>query len=94
MDRVHALNSGFCNANGERKIFVNVTKCHKLTKALEQQAYDDNTKMPDKKNGHDNKGIDALGYLVSFLLPIRATRKPVNRTGNNSVITSNEWSVF
>ena len=94
MDRVHALNSGFCNANDDRKIFVNTIKCPKLTKALEQQAYDENTKMPDKKNGHDNKGIDALGYLVSFLFPVRSTRKPANRTDNNSVITSNEWSVF
>ena len=94
MDRVHALNSGFCNANNERKIFVNTVKCPKLTKAVEQQAYDDNTKMPDKKNGHDNKGIDALGYLVSFLFPVRSTRKPINRTSETTFVANSDWNIF
>lgn len=94
MDRVHSVNSMYCNANGERRLFVNTSLCPKLTKATEQQAYDDNTKMPDKKNGHDNKGIDALGYLVSFLFPVRATRKPVNRISNETHISNSDWSAF
>jgi len=72
MDRVNSMNTLFSNSKGERRLFVNVNKCPKLTKAVEQQSYDENTKLPDKKNGHDNKGIDALGYLTSKLFPVRA----------------------
>lgn len=94
MDRVLALNSGFCNANGERHVFINTNLCPKATKAVEQQAYDENTHMPDKKNGHDNKGIDALGYLVAYLFPVRASRKAVIRENTKTVIPSNNWDVF
>ena len=74
MDRVNGLNALLCNVEGRRRLFVNTVKCPKLTKALEQQAYDENTKMPDKKSGHDNKGIDAIGYLTAYLFPIRAVK--------------------
>jgi PBSX family phage terminase large subunit len=74
MDRVNSLNSLFCNADSIRRCFVNTINCPKLTKALEQQSYDESTRMPDKKNGHDNNGIDAIGYLVAYLFPIRYVR--------------------
>ena len=92
MDRVNSLNSLFCNANGDRRCFVNTIKCPTLTKALEQQAYDENTKMPDKKNGHDNNGIDALGYLVSFLFPMSFTRRKVTPEIRRQV-NMNDWSL-
>ena len=78
MTRVNTMNSKFCNAEGDRRLFVNITLCPKLAKALEQQAYDEATKQPDKKSGHDNKGIDALGYFITKKFPMSFTRrKPV-----------------
>ena len=73
MDRVNTLNTMFCNALGERKLFINTVKCKQLTKALEQQSYDEATRLPDKKNGHDNRGIDSLGYLIIKKFPMRST---------------------
>jgi len=85
MDRVNGLNSMFCNAQNERRYFVNTNKCPKYSKALEQQAYDDSTKMPDKKNGHDNMGVDASGYLVSYLFPLRYTRRKITPQMPNTI---------
>ena len=94
MDRVNGLNTLFCNAQGIRRAFVNTNLCPKLTKALEQQSYDENTKMPDKKNGHDNKGIDALGYLTAKMFPLQFTRrKPIERN-QYAGANKQEWSVF
>lgn len=73
MDRVNTMNTMFCNALRERKLFINTVKCKKLTKAVEQQAYDEATHLPDKKNGHDNNGIDALSYLIYKKFPMRGT---------------------
>lgn len=95
MDRVNGLNSLFKNATGDRRCFVNTVKCPKLTKALEQQSYDENTRMPDKKNGHDNKGIDALGYLAAKLFPLTySRRKPLQTNSGTQQGTSNDWSVY
>ena len=93
MDRVNSLNTLFCNANNERRMFVNTTTCKQLTKALEQQAYDEATHLPDKKNGHDNRGIDALGYLVSKRFPLTYSRKMAQRPQNH---TQNhiDWSEY
>jgi len=87
MDRVNGLNTLFSNSDGLRRCFVNTVSCPQLTKALEQQSYDENTRMPDKKNGHDNRGIDALGYLASFLFPLRYakhTTRPQTETRINT----------
>ena len=80
MDRTNGLNALFNNAENIRRCFINTLLCPKLTNAIEQQSYDENTKLPDKKSGHDNKGIDALGYLTAQLFPIRAvsSRREVN----------------
>ena len=93
MDRVNGLNSMFCNAVGERRMFVNTVKCKKLTKSLEQQAYDDATKLPDKKNGHDNNGIDALGYLVSKKFPLKFTRRKITPETQHTT-NKNEWDIY
>ena len=93
MDRVNGMNTMFCNALGERKLFVNTVNCPKLTKALEQQSYDENTRMPDKKNGHDNRGIDALGYLIAKLFPLRFSRRqPLKQHEIKQQNKSNNWS--
>lgn len=73
MDRVNTMNTMFTNALGERRLFINTVKCKQLTKAIEQQAYDEATHLPDKKNGHDNNGIDALSYLIYKKFPMRGT---------------------
>lgn len=94
MDRVNGLNTLFCNAQGLRKCYINTSNCPKLTKALEQQAYDENTRMPDKKNGHDNKGIDAIGYLASYLFPLKYTRRKPLQAHEATQGSSNDWSPF
>jgi PBSX family phage terminase large subunit len=93
IDRVNGLNSMFCNANRERRAFVNTNNCPKYTKALEQQAYDEATNMPDKKNGHDNKGIDAAGYFHSFLFPVRAVIRSKHDRPQQTQ-TKQNWSPF
>lgn len=92
MDRVNSLNSMFNNADGLRRYYVNTRKCKEFTKALEQQAYDENTRSPDKKNGHDNRGIDAAGYLVSYLFPIRSVKRVQNHINYTPV--DNYWSPY
>jgi len=94
MDRVNGLNTMFCNAQGHRRCFINTVKCPEATKAFEQQAYDENTQMPDKKNGHDNRGIDALGYLVAKLFPLSFTRrKPLQQ--HERIDNKNDgWNVY
>jgi PBSX family phage terminase large subunit len=92
MDRVNTMNSLFCNAKNERKLFINIAKCKQLTKALEQQAYDSKTNLPDKNNGYDNMGIDALGYLCYKLMPIKRDIRAVNNKRYDSFIPKNDWS--
>lgn len=95
MDRVNSVNTMFNNAVGERKLYINTVKCTKLTKAVEQQAYDETTRLPDKKNGHDNNGIDALGYLISYLFPMRYTRRAINETLQTQARgTANDFNVY
>lgn len=94
MDRVNSMNSLFSNAVGLRRLFINTNLCPKLTKAVEQQAYDENTKMPDKKSGHDNKGIDAIGYLVAKLFSVRAVLRPHQSHDQNVVVHEKDWSIY
>lgn len=92
MDRVNGMNSLFNNAEGHRRYFVNTNLCPKYTKALEQQAYDEATKMPDKKSGHDNKGIDAAGYFTSFMFPVRAVLRPTIKPKRD--VNKKKWSPY
>jgi len=68
VDRVTSLNAYILNAEGARRLRVNVTACPELTLCLEQQVYDKNG-APDKSAGKDHLN-DALGYLVYALFPI------------------------
>jgi hypothetical protein len=69
-DRVMAVNSLFLNGQGESRLFINIKKCPKLTENIEQQSYDPKTGQPDKTQGQDHV-IDALGYMVEKLYPIK-----------------------
>ena len=61
-ERVLSMNTMFLNGEGERNMYVNVTKCPQFTEALEKQVYDDNS-VPVKDGTEDIN--DAAGYLVN-----------------------------
>lgn len=69
-DRVQSMNHMFCDGTGNRRYYVNTTKCPNYTLALEQQVYDLNG-MPvkDKSNNWDDI-VDAAGYFISRKYPI------------------------
>jgi hypothetical protein len=75
-------------------LFINTIKCPKLTKAVEQQAYDEATRMPDKKNGHDNRGIDALGYLIAKKFPLKFTRRKPIQSLDGGIVNRQDFDVF
>ena len=69
-DRVNCVNNLF----DKRRLLVNVSKCPNLTKALEQQAWDNKTQLPEKSDAHpaNDDYNDALGYLIAYKYPITA----------------------
>lgn len=67
-DRVNAMNAMFCNANGERRYFVNADKCPTYADHLEQQVWADNGE-PDKSSGADHTN-DAAGYFIVKDYPV------------------------
>ncbi len=69
MNRVKAVNAMFLNGLEQRRMFVNTEVCTELTSCLEQQAFDPNTGLPDKKNNLDHP-LDGLGYFVHHTNPI------------------------
>lgn len=68
-DRVNATNARFCNALGERNIFVD-PRCRKLIESLERHTYQEGSSTPDKTQGYDHI-TDALSYSVSYIWPIK-----------------------
>jgi len=69
-DRVLSMNTMFCNANGDRKYFVNIDNCPVYAESLEQQVYDKNGD-PDKSNDLDHP-VDAGGYFIHYKWPVRS----------------------
>lgn len=67
-DRILAMNQ-LINANGRRRLKVNVDTCPSFVEALEKQAYDKNGE-PDKTSGFDHLN-DAAGYFVFYRYPVR-----------------------
>lgn len=72
-DRVNAVNSRLCNALGVRQLFVD-PKCKHLIECLERQTYQEGSTQPDKTQGYDHMN-DALGYMVSYIWPVKRERK-------------------
>lgn len=66
--RINAVNAMFCNAKGERRLFINPDTCPKAIEDVEQQIYNDKGE-PDKSSGNDH-GNDALGYPIVLEHPI------------------------
>lgn len=67
-DRVIAVNTMICDANGRRRLKVNEKACPTFADCLEQQIYATNGE-PDKKGGKDHMN-DAGGYPVVYRFPI------------------------
>lgn len=66
-DRVLSMNA-MINANGVRRLKVNVDGCPVFLEGLEKQAYDKNGE-PDKTTGLDHV-CDAGGYFVAYKYPV------------------------
>lgn len=67
-DRIAAVQAMLCNANQERKYFINEVKCPETALSLEQQVYN-KLGEPDKSHDNDHPN-DALGYYIHNQFPI------------------------
>jgi len=81
-DRVNSVNARFNNILDERRLFVNRAKCPLTVKALLQQVYD-SSGVPQKKTKllgtvatQVDGPLDALGYAVYTIWPLRNARAP------------------
>lgn len=75
IDRVTAVNNAF----EKQKLTINIEACPKLTKALEQQAWDARTNKPEKMAihpAHDDYN-DALGYAIAKIMPVHRPRSNI-----------------
>tara|TARA_B100000131_G_C18068089_1_gene593364 strand:+ start:70 stop:1305 length:1236 start_codon:yes stop_codon:yes gene_type:complete len=69
-DRINAVNSRLCNADGDRKLLVNKS-CKKIIKALERHSYKEGTNLPEKGGAKDLSHItDSVGYLIEYMFPV------------------------
>jgi hypothetical protein len=68
-DRINAVNSRLKDSTGIRHLFIH-PKCKYTIEGLERQTYKEGTSQPDKDNGYDHM-MDALGYMVDYLFPVR-----------------------
>ncbi|AIT09091.1 hypothetical protein LO80_03300 [Candidatus Francisella endociliophora] len=69
-DRHNETNAAFCNANGDHRYFI-TGNCTKTIKALSGHTYKEGTSTPNKNDGFDHI-VDAIGYMVHQLLPIKS----------------------
>ena len=68
-DRINAVNSRLKDTTGIRHLFIH-PRCKYTIEGLERQTYKEGTSQPDKDNGYDHM-MDALGYMVDYLFPVR-----------------------
>ena len=73
-DRINAVNSRLCDSTGQIHLYVD-PKCKYTIEGLERQTYKPGTTQPDKDSGYDHQ-MDALGYLVDYLFPVRRDAQP------------------
>ena len=67
-DRNATVNSMFCNAAKERRLFID-PRCKKLIQSVAKHQYKPDTMIPDKDSGWDHM-TDSLGYVVEYNFPI------------------------
>jgi hypothetical protein len=82
-DRINAVNSRLKDASGIRHLFIH-PKCKYTIEGLERQTYKEGTTQPDKDSGYDHM-MDALGYMVDYIFPVRRdiTPQAPQRWGHN-----------
>jgi phage terminase large subunit len=68
-DRINAVNSRLKDTMGNINLYIS-PKCKRTIECLEKQTYKEGTVQPDKDSGYDHM-MDALGYMVSYLFPIK-----------------------
>jgi hypothetical protein len=73
-DRINAVNSRLKDAKGVSHLFIH-PKCKYTIEGLERQTYREGTTQPDKESGYDHM-MDALGYMVDYLFPVRRDIDP------------------
>ena len=78
-DRVASVQGMLCNANEERRYFINDVLCPETAESLEQQIYNKQGE-PDKSHDNDHPN-DALGYYINNQFPIRAKGGRLNIDG-------------
>lgn len=76
-DRINAVNSILESANGQVRFSID-PNCKSSIQCLERQVYKEGTSIPDKSSGYDHQN-DALGYLISFIAPIKKSIKPTEK---------------
>lgn len=78
-DRINSMNAMFKNGEGVIRYYVNHNACPVYTEALETQGYGSDGK-PDKAHDQDHP-VDAAGYLIFKLFPVRAHHRAVKIKG-------------
>lgn len=69
-DRINAVNSALCAADGSRRLLIN-KDCKRAIHALERHSYKRGTNLPEKGGENDLSHItDSIGYLVEYLYPV------------------------
>jgi hypothetical protein len=68
-DRINAVNSRLKDSTGVSHLFID-PKCKYTIEGLERHTYKEGTSQPDKDSGYDHM-MDALGYMVDYLFPVR-----------------------
>ena len=67
-NRIASVQAALCNANNERRYFINDVLCPETANSLEQQIYNKQGE-PDKTHDNDHPN-DALGYYIHSRFPI------------------------
>ena len=83
-DRINAVNSRLCDSTGIRHLFISA-RCKYTIEGLERHTYKEGTTQPDKDSGYDHM-MDALGYMVDYLFPVRRDIDP-------SMLIPQRWGV-
>ena len=68
-DRINAVNSRLKDSTGIRHLLIH-PRCKYTIEGLERHTYKEGTSQPDKDSGYDHM-MDALGYMVDYLFPVR-----------------------
>jgi len=76
-DRINAVNSRLKDAKGLSHLFIH-PKCKYTIEGLERHTYKEGTSQPDKDSGYDHM-MDALGYMVDYMFPVRRDIDPALR---------------